>query len=81
MRKWKTTWKTWEVESFHPQEGASTQEVIVVVEGCDQSRYCRGGKGLGCSRDYQVPTDQIALSIFLGEHGRKITSLKELPDE
>lgn len=71
------TERKWEVESVHPQEGGATHEVSVVTEGHDQtSRYCRGGIALGCSRDYLVPTDMIAITMFLAEHGRKVISIK-----
>lgn len=72
---------TYRVTTVHPAGYMDdTHELTVTTTKNHQTnRYVKSvsGKGFGCSRDYQTPSDAVAISNLLAENGmRAVQSVK-----
>lgn len=50
---------------------------VRVTKAHNGMRYCNSDK-MGCSRDYNVKTDQEAIRCFVREHGATIVNINSL---
>lgn len=73
---------TYRITTVHPTGYRDGEHEVRVVrnpvhDGIPESRYVTGG-GFGCSRDYTTPSDTVAISNLLAEHGMRMVRMAKV---
>jgi hypothetical protein len=71
----KTQRQNYEIETVHPagyRDGKHTV-TVTTTKNHQTNRYvkCVSGGGFGCSRDYETPSDSIAINNLMMENGMR----------
>lgn len=71
---------TYKITTEHPTGYMNGEHIVTIVTGKNHqnNRYTKSVKiaGLGCSRDYETPSDTIAISNFLVENGMRMLKME-----
>lgn len=74
--------RTYQITTVHPtgyKDGNHTVKVYrcPIVDNAPESRYVDGAD-FGCSRDYVTPSDTVAISNLLAEHGMRMAQMTRI---
>lgn len=72
----------YQIETVHPAGYRDGIHVVTVTTTKNHQNNrlvkCVSGGGFGCSRDYETPSDTVAIQNLLAENGMRMIRMKEV---